>query len=98
VASAGAHYTHQRISGVLQLPFEAVPTNETGSMDCAALGQRAERGDIGCVVATLGSTGTGSVDSLPEILGLRDRFGFRVHVDAAYGGYFTLADNLTAST
>ncbi len=66
-------------------------------MDCAALEQRAAKGDIGCVVATLGTTGTGSIDPLPEILRLRDRFGFRVHADAAYGGYFTLADNLTTA-
>jgi tyrosine decarboxylase/aspartate 1-decarboxylase len=98
LASTGAHYTHERISGVLQLPFEAVPTNPDGRMDCAGLEKRAERGDIGCVVATLGTTGTGSIDELPEILRLRDRFGFRVHVDGAYGGYFTLANNLSAAT
>jgi glutamate/tyrosine decarboxylase-like PLP-dependent enzyme len=40
----------------------------------------------------------GSVDPLPEILRLRQRYGFRVHVDAAYGGYFILADNLAAHT
>jgi len=45
-------------------------------------------------VATLGTTGVGAVDPLPEILSLRERYGFRVHVDAAYGGYFTLAENL----
>src|SRR5271167_4572165 len=27
LASTGSHYTHERISGVLQLLFEAVPTN-----------------------------------------------------------------------
>src|SRR6185437_7017584 len=48
--------------------------------------------------ATMGTTGTGSIDPLPEILRLRDRFGFRVHADAAYGGYFTLADNLSPAT
>jgi len=30
------------------------------------------------------------VDPLDEILELKQRFGFRVHVDAAYGGYFCL--------
>jgi glutamate/tyrosine decarboxylase-like PLP-dependent enzyme len=95
VASCAAHYTHARISGVLQLPFESIPTDAQGRMDPAALERRAARGDIGCVVATLGTTSTGSVDPLPEILRLRERFGFRVHVDAAYGGYFTLAGNLT---
>ena len=97
VASADAHYTHSRVSSVLQLPFEAIPTDLLGRMDCQALEQRALRGDIGCVVATLGTTGTGSVDPLPEILRLRERYGFRVHVDGAYGGYFTLADNLPAA-
>jgi glutamate/tyrosine decarboxylase-like PLP-dependent enzyme len=94
VASSTAHYTHERISGVLQLPFESIPTDARGRMDCATLERRATQGGVGCVVATLGTTGTGAVDPLPEILRLRDRFGFRVHVDAAYGGYFTLTDNL----
>ncbi len=94
VASAGAHYTHSRISGVLQLPFEAIPSGADGAIDMRALEQRAQRADLGCVVATLGATGTGAVDNLPEILRLRERFSFRIHVDAAYGGYFTLASNL----
>jgi glutamate/tyrosine decarboxylase-like PLP-dependent enzyme len=45
-------------------------------------------------VATLGTTATGSVDPLSEILELREKFGFRVHADAAYGGYFALTSNL----
>jgi len=94
VASAQSHYTHERISGVLRLSFAKAPTDCRGRMDPGALEEMAARGDIGCVVATLGTTATGSVDPLPEILALRDRYGFRVHVDAAYGGYFMLADNL----
>jgi glutamate/tyrosine decarboxylase-like PLP-dependent enzyme len=45
-------------------------------------------------VATLGTTAAGAVDPLSEILSLRERYGFRLHVDAAYGGYFSLVDNL----
>jgi glutamate/tyrosine decarboxylase-like PLP-dependent enzyme len=96
VASDQSHYTHQRISGVLRLPFEKVPTDKRGRINPAALERMLVAGDIGCVVATLGTTATGSVDPLPEILALRERHGFRVHVDAAYGGYFTLAGNLAA--
>jgi tyrosine decarboxylase/aspartate 1-decarboxylase len=51
-------------------------------------------GDVGAVVATMGTTASGAVDPLPDILALRERYGFRVHADAAYGGYFTLAQNL----
>lgn len=96
VASDQAHYTHGRISGVLRLPFEAVATDGRGRMRLDALEDRVARGDVGTVVATLGTTGLGAVDPLVEILRLRERYGFRVHVDAAYGGYFTLAGNLGA--
>ncbi len=96
LASAQAHYTHRRICGVLQLPFEALPCDARGRLDAAALAARLERGGVAAVVATLGTTGTGAVDPLPEILALRERHGFRLHADAAYGGYFTLAENLGA--
>jgi tyrosine decarboxylase/aspartate 1-decarboxylase len=98
VASDQSHYTHKRISAVLQLPFAQVPSDDRGRMDPSALEKTLAAGDVGCVVATAGSTGTGSVDPLPEILRLGERYGFRLHVDAAYGGYFTLASNLAAET
>lgn len=94
LASEQAHYTHQRISGVLQLPFETVACDGRGRMDVCALRRRVERGDVGTVVATLGTTATGSVDPLPQILELKEKLGFRIHADAAYGGYFALAENL----
>ena len=98
LASEQAHYTHKRISSVLQLKFEAIPCDPRARMDIAALEKRLTRGDVGTVVATLGTTATGSVDPLAEILELRRKYGFRVHGDAAYGGYHTLAENLTAET
>jgi tyrosine decarboxylase / aspartate 1-decarboxylase len=94
LASEQAHYTHGRISGVLQLPFASVPCDVRGRMDLAELRELVARGDVGTVVATMGTTATGSVDPLPEILELREKHGFRVHADAAYGGYFGLAGNL----
>jgi glutamate/tyrosine decarboxylase-like PLP-dependent enzyme len=42
----------------------------------------------------MGTTGTGAVDPLLDILELRNKHGFRIHADAAYGGYFVLAENL----
>jgi tyrosine decarboxylase / aspartate 1-decarboxylase len=94
VASEQSHYTHHRISGVLKLPFESIPCDARGRMYLPALRDRLARGDVGTVVATMGTTATGSVDPLPEILELQERFNFRVHADGAYGGYFGLADNL----
>jgi len=63
-------------------------------MDLAKLREIVARGDVGTVVASMGTTSTGSVDPLLAILELREKYGFRVHADAAYGGYFGLAGNL----
>ena len=98
VASAQAHYTHHRISGVLQLPFESVSCDRRARMDMDALRERLKEGDVGTVVVTMGTTATGSVDPLPEILALREQYGFRAHCDAAYGGYFVLGENLAEET
>ena len=88
MGSEQAHYTHQRISGVLKLEYAAVAADERGRMRLDALEDELRKGDVGTVVATLGTTAMGAVDPLDEILALRERYGFRVHVDAAYGGYF----------
>jgi tyrosine decarboxylase/aspartate 1-decarboxylase len=97
VASEQAHYTQQRISEVLGLDFIAVECNSRARMDIAALEKILREGNVGTVVATIGTTGTGAIDPLPEVLKLREQYGFRVHADAAYGGYFILADNLTGA-
>ena len=98
VASEQAHYTHKRISGVLQLPFETIPCDSRARMDVNALQKRLTRGDVGAVVATIGTTATGSVDPLKEIFELSRTHRVHVHADAAYGGYFALASNLTEET
>ncbi|CAN5312502.1 aminotransferase class V-fold PLP-dependent enzyme [soil metagenome] len=94
VASEQAHYTHSRISAVLGLDFAKVNVTANGRMDMTALEERLIEGNVGTVVVTAGTTSTGSVDSLKDVLKLREKYDFRIHVDAAYGGYFTLAQNL----
>src|SRR5690348_8079371 len=79
LASEQAHYTHKRISGVLKLEFETMSCDLRGRMDANALEKRLAKGGVGTVVATMGTTATGSVDPLPAILGLREKHGFRVH-------------------
>ena len=98
LASQQAHYTHTRISEVLGLRFEAVPVDGSARMDITTLRHRLERGDVGTVVATLGTTAAGAIDPLSALVQLRQQFGYYLHVDAAYGGYYLLAGNLSSET
>jgi len=93
-ASDQAHYTHSRITGVLGIPFISIPTDDSGRVDLTVLESLLVTDKIGTVVATLGTTAMGSVDPLDRIVALQRKYKFRIHVDAAYGGYFTLAANL----
>lgn len=93
-ASDQAHYTHTRISGVLGLPVVTIPSDSSGRMDLGALEHALQSKDVGTVVATMGTTAVGAVDPLVRILELQKKYGFRVHADGAYGGYFKLAGNL----
>ncbi len=95
VASSQAHYTHSRISGVLGLRFSSIAVDRRGRMDLDRLEDELRQGDVGTVVATLGTTAIGSVDPLDRIVALRERYGFRLHVDAAYGGYFKLVPSIS---
>ena len=96
-ASAQSHYTHSRLSAVLGVPFREIPVDGYGRMDPEALEKELQIGGIGTVVATLGTTSAGAVDPLPRILDLKEKHGFRLHVDTAYGGYFLLAENLEST-
>jgi glutamate/tyrosine decarboxylase-like PLP-dependent enzyme len=98
VASQQAHYTHERIAGVLGLSFTSVPCDGKGRMDTVALEETLKSGDVGTVVVTMGTTATGAVDSLAEIIRLQASYRFRIHVDAAYGGYFVLSNALAETT
>ena len=88
--SADAHYTHARMSQVIGVEGIPIPSDSRGRMDCDALATALRTGRVGTVVATLGTTGVGALDPLPDIIALARRHGARVHVDAAYGGFFAL--------
>ena len=79
-----AHYTHSRMCAVLGV--EGIATDD--------LEAAARSGRVGTVVVTAGTTGLGTVDAVEEAVPWRERHGVRVHVDAAYGGFFTLLDEL----
>jgi glutamate/tyrosine decarboxylase-like PLP-dependent enzyme len=88
--SEDAHYTHGRMCGVLGVEGVPVPADDAGRIDLDALERELRRGRVGTVVLTAGTTGLGALDPVHEALDLRERYGCRLHVDAAYGGFFAL--------
>lgn len=84
-----SHYSWKRICQILGLRnFAEIPVDTSFRMDLNALEDRLKKEKVLCVVANIGSTGTGSIDDIGAILKLRDRYGFHLHIDAAYGGFF----------
>lgn len=88
--SSEAHYTHRRMCEVIGVETVEVAANSRGEMDLDDLRARLRDERIGTVVMTTGTTPLGAVDPIPQALELRREFEFRIHVDAAYGGFFRL--------
>ncbi|AVZ77939.1 aspartate aminotransferase family protein (plasmid) [Streptomyces lunaelactis] len=88
--STEAHYTHGRMCKVLGVEGHPVPVDDRGRMDLDSLEALLRTGRIGTVVLTAGTTALGAVEPIDEALALRERYGVRIHVDAAYGGFFVL--------
>ncbi|TWV42673.1 aspartate aminotransferase family protein [Streptomyces misionensis] len=93
LASEIGHFSVQKSAKLLGLGEDAVvtvPVDRDKRMRTVALARELERcrgeGLVPmAVVATAGTTDFGSIDPLPEIAGLCERYGVWLHVDAAYG-------------
>jgi glutamate/tyrosine decarboxylase-like PLP-dependent enzyme len=88
--SAEAHYTHRRMGQVLGVDVTVLPVDDGGRLRLDALEEHLRAGRLGTVVLTAGTTALGAVDPIEDAVALCRRYGCRIHVDAAYGGFFAL--------
>lgn len=84
--SSNAHYTHSRMAEVIGAKAMIL----SGNPEELANQLREKASGIGTLVVTIGTTGRGQVEPLHHLLPIAKECGIRIHVDAAYGGFFTL--------
>ncbi|MGH2755989.1 MAG: pyridoxal phosphate-dependent decarboxylase family protein [Actinomycetota bacterium] len=99
-ASEHVHHSVQKAARLAGFPGRAVrlvPTDRQLRMDPDALDEmiRNDR-DHGLtpfmVIASAGTTNTGTIDPLPSLSEIVVEHGLWLHVDAAYGGFFQLTE------
>ena len=77
--------------GLGQRALCKIPTDKNFCMDVKALAAAIEKDKRTgflpfCIVATIGTTSTSSIDPVPEIVQISEAQGLWLHVDAAYAG------------
>jgi aromatic-L-amino-acid decarboxylase len=77
--------------GLGQRGLRKIPTDSEFRMDAKALAAAIEEDKASgivpfCVVATVGTTSTSSIDPVPEIVPICEKHALWLHVDAAYAG------------
>lgn len=100
-ASSYAHHSNWkalRAAGISSKQLRNIPVDGEFRMDMKQL-EKSIKTDIEqgyvplMVIASAGSTNTGTIDQLEDIARLCKQYGCWYHIDAAYGGFFTMTES-----
>ncbi len=100
--SSDAHYSMEKAANILGIGTEnmiKVPVNEMGEMDIGILEENLEK-TLSCgslpffVAGTAGTTVRGAYDSIEDLIKLKKKFNFWLHIDGAWGGAVLVSDSL----
>jgi len=100
--SADAHYSMEKAANILGLGTNRlikIPVTATGEMDVAVLATQLEETTAGgrwpfFVAGTAGTTVRGAYDPINELLELRRKYRFWLHIDGAWGGAVVVSKTL----
>lgn len=90
-----------RIAGLSEAPVRYIPLDENFRLSAAELEKAIikdkENGMIPFFInASFGTTNTGAIDPIASIADIAKKHKLWFHVDAAYGGFFKLVDEMSA--
>jgi len=87
VAPESAHFSFQKAADVLDVELRLAPTDADHRADVDAVAGLADD-DTAVVVGVAGTTEYGRVDPIPALADVAADVDARLHVDAAWGGFF----------
>lgn len=102
--SENAHYSLDKAVNILGIGLDQlvkIPVDQSGRMDLKVLAEKMDRvqeegGRPFFVTATMGTTVRGAYDPLRELVPLREKYGFWLHADGAWGAAAIFSDSLKA--
>lgn len=91
-----------RVIGMREAIYREIAMDENHCMDTEALTQQIEE-DLAAglrpaiLIGSAGTTDVGAIDPLDKLADAAEKYGLWFHVDAAYGGFFMLLDEMKKS-
>lgn len=86
--SEASHFGWKRLCHVANAPAREIPVDSKFRIDLNRLEDAIKKEPCSFVSVNVGSTGPGSVDDVEAIYALKQKYGFHLHADATYGGFF----------